>query len=100
MHSFFAGITGALLALPCADEAKPAALQLTFDAVVEMLGDVMAYASCGTIIKSYDNDPNRRVRELLNDSEDLRKKEYEWERIWFNDEPSHLTPDRVHGGIQ
>jgi hypothetical protein len=23
----------------------------------------------------------------------------EWERFWMLDQPSHLTPDRVHGGI-
>ena len=23
----------------------------------------------------------------------------EWERIWFLDQPSHLTPLRTHGGI-
>ena len=36
---------------------------------------------------------------LLNNSEDLRQIDYEWERIWFTDQPSHLTPERVHGGI-
>src|SRR5262249_51666347 len=35
----------------------------------------------------------------LNSSEDLRQIENEWERIWFVDQPSHLTPERVHGGI-
>jgi hypothetical protein len=115
----------------------------------------------------YSDDPNRRVRELLQNSEDLRQIEEEWERIWFSDQepqpsaeeagvlldnlfraiisrvndclgieipftakdptrriqellhtgdssgqiqfegrnwytdtPSHLTPERVHGGIQ
>lgn len=54
----------------------------------------------GCFINIYSSDPNRRVRELLNNSEDLRQIEYEWERIWFTDEPSHMTPERVHGGIQ
>ena len=22
-----------------------------------------------------------------------------WRRFWFNDQPSHLTPERIHGGI-
>ena len=52
------------------------------------------------LINAYSSDPNRRMHELINNSEDLRQIEYEWERIWFNDEPSHLTPERVHGGIQ
>ena len=63
------------------------------------------FAACvlgnaGCFINLYSSDPNRRITELLNVSEDLRTIEYEWERIWFTDQPSHLTPDRVHGGIQ
>jgi hypothetical protein len=23
----------------------------------------------------------------------------EWRRFWMNDQPSHLTPYRVHGGV-
>jgi hypothetical protein len=45
-------------------------------------------------------DPNRRLSELLKQSEDLRKIEYDWERVWFIDQPSHRTPERVHGGIE
>ena len=41
-----------------------------------------------------------RRQPLLFQSEDLRQIELEWERIWFVDQPSHLTPERVHGGIQ
>ena len=54
----------------------------------------------GCFINTYSSNPNRRMMELLNVSEDLRVIELEWERIWFKDQPSHLTPDRVHGGIQ
>jgi hypothetical protein len=50
--------------------------------------------------QKYSSDPNRRLSELLKQSEDLRKIEYEWERIWFTDQPSHMTPERVHGGIE
>jgi hypothetical protein len=60
----------------------------------------MALANAGCLINQYSSDPNQRVKELLNNSEDLRQIQYEWERIWFNDQPSHLTPERVHGGIQ
>lgn len=56
--------------------------------------------NAGCFINIYSSDPNRRIVELLNNSEDLRQIEYEWERIWFTDQPSHLTPERVHGGIQ
>lgn len=51
-------------------------------------------------IHLYSTDPQRRVQELLNNSEDLREIERNWERIWFSDPPSHLTPERIHGGIQ
>ena len=54
----------------------------------------------GCFLNIYSSDPNRRILELLNTSEDLRQIEYEWERIWFTDQPSHLTPERVHGGVQ
>ena len=40
-----------------------------------------------------------QLQEALNNSEDLRQIELEWERIWFTDQPSHMTYDRVHGGI-
>jgi hypothetical protein len=43
--------------------------------------------------------PNRRMQELLNQSEDLKSIEYEWKRFWSNDQPSHLTPERVHGKV-
>jgi hypothetical protein len=41
----------------------------------------------------------RRVHELLVDSENLRQAGDDWERFWLLDQPSHLTPYRVHGGI-
>ncbi|MBV9123032.1 MAG: hypothetical protein JO112_06730 [Planctomycetes bacterium] len=45
-------------------------------------------------------DPNRRMNQLLNQSEDLGLIEDEWDRIWLTDQPSPMTPDRVHGGIE
>jgi len=32
-------------------------------------------------------------------SENLRRLQKTWERIWFDDEPDHMTPERVHGGV-
>lgn len=61
---------------------------------------VMGLSNTGCLINIYSGDPNRRMRELINNSEDLRQIELEWERIWFVDQPSHMTPERVHGGIQ
>jgi hypothetical protein len=66
--------------------------------LVAVAGVVLSNSGC--LLNQYSSNPNRRIRELLNNSEDLRQIEYEWERIWFNDQPSHLTPERVHGGIQ
>jgi hypothetical protein len=60
----------------------------------------LGLANTGCLLNIYSSDPNRRMHELLNNSEDLRQIEYEWERIWFTDQPSHMTPERVHGGIQ
>jgi hypothetical protein len=47
----------------------------------------------------YSADPSRRAAQLLNTSEDMRQALDEWERIWFLDQPSHMTPYRTHGGI-
>src|SRR5262249_2594415 len=52
------------------------------------------------LIKVYSSDPNRRMIELLNTSEDLRQIEHDGEQGWFTDEPTHMTPERVHGGIK
>ncbi len=41
----------------------------------------------------------RRVQELLVDSENMRQAGDDWERFWLLDQPSHLTPYRVHGGM-
>ena len=60
----------------------------------------LALGSSGCFINTFSSNPNKRIRELLNQSEDLRVIEDEWARIWFVDQPSHLSPDRVHGGIQ
>jgi hypothetical protein len=48
--------------------------------------------------RSYD--PNAPLGELKSSVEDIRRIEAEWKRIWFAPENRHLTPERVHGGIQ
>ena len=50
-------------------------------------------------INIYPGDQVDRTHALLVQSENLRYAEQEWQRIWFNDQPSHLTPYRMHGGI-
>ena len=61
---------------------------------------ILVLSNTGCFINIYSSDPNRRMNQLLNQSEDLRQIEDEWDRIWFTDQPSHMTPDRVHGGIE
>src|SRR3954465_7372289 len=61
---------------------------------------VCVLSNAGCFINTYSSDPNRRMVELLNVSEDLRQIELEWERFWFTDQPSHLTPERIPGGIR
>jgi hypothetical protein len=45
-------------------------------------------------------DSNERMKVLLNQSENLRQIEYEMEQFWMVDQPSRLTPERVHGGVE
>jgi hypothetical protein len=52
------------------------------------------------VVNVYSSDPNARITQLLNNSEDLRKIGEEWQRIWFTDHPTHLTPERVDGAAQ
>jgi hypothetical protein len=60
---------------------------------------ILAAANTGCIINQYSADPNIRMEQMLYQSEDLRTITNEWRRFWFNDMPSHLSPQRVHGGI-
>ncbi len=56
-------------------------------------------ASTGCILPMYSANPSRRAEQLVNTSEDLRLMLQEWERFWQIDQPSHMTPYRVHGGV-
>jgi hypothetical protein len=40
----------------------------------------------------YSSDPNIRMQQLLDESEDLRQMNNEWRRFWFNDQPNALVP--------
>ena len=55
--------------------------------------------STGCLIPMYSGDPVRRAEQLIYTSEDLRAITDEWERIWFLDQPSHMTMYRTHGGV-
>ena len=63
-----------------------------------ILGASLA-AGSGCFLPIYSGDPARRTKQLIYTSEDLRNFVEEWERIWFVDQPGHLTPYNTHGGI-
>ncbi len=60
---------------------------------------VFSVANAGCLLNEYDSDPNTRMQTLIFESENLRQIRAEWLRFWQIDQPSHMTYDRVHGGI-
>ncbi len=60
---------------------------------------LLVTTSVGCLTSAYSGDPNRRTNQLIFTSENLRLLLDDWERIWFLDQPSHLSPYRTHGGI-
>lgn len=59
----------------------------------------LSFGNTGCLLNQYGGDPNVRMTQLVNQSEDLRQTGEFWRRFWHNDMPSHLTPERIHGGI-
>jgi hypothetical protein len=59
----------------------------------------LGLAGTGCFLNRYSPDPNVRMEQLLFESEDLRQIHDEVRRFWMNDQPSHMTYQRVHGGI-
>lgn len=55
--------------------------------------------STGCFLPIYSGDPARRAEQLIYTSEDLRTFVETWERLWFLDQPDHMSPRRVHGGV-
>jgi hypothetical protein len=56
--------------------------------------------NAGCLLNAYPADPTLRMQVLLNQSENLRQIQGEWMRFWMVDQPSHLTFDRIDGGMQ
>lgn len=67
--------------------------------IIAAVWGLWACSVCGCFIPIYSGDPARRTQQLIFTSEDLRQILNEWERIWFLDQPDHMTPQRVHGGV-
>ena len=53
----------------------------------------------GCILPIYSGEPARRTEQLIYTSENLRELINTWERFWFVDQPDHMSPTRVHGGV-
>ena len=56
-------------------------------------------AATGCALPIYSALPARRAEQMVYTSENLRLLLQEWERFWFVDQPDHMTPYRVHGGV-
>ena len=60
---------------------------------------VWVIGNSGCILPIYSSDKTRRMKQLLNTSENLRMIPEEWERAWLLDMPAHTVRDRVNGGL-
>jgi hypothetical protein len=67
--------------------------------LVALILSVTVAASVSCSLPIYSGDPKIRTRQLIFTSENFRAMLQEWERIWFLDQPDHMTPNRVHGGV-
>jgi hypothetical protein len=67
--------------------------------ILGLIAFVGLTANSGCLVNQYFSDPNVRMQQLLYQSEDLRQMQDDWRRFWFNDQPSHLSPERIHGGV-
>ena len=47
----------------------------------------------------YSSDPQTRMEILMDQSEDIREIKNQWRTFWMNDQPSHMTYERAHGGV-
>ena len=60
---------------------------------------IVGFSNTGCLLNEYSPDPTIRVSELVNESENLRQMGREWRVFWMIDQPSHLTPEHLDGGI-
>ena len=59
----------------------------------------LTFSNTGCLLNQYSSDPMVRMEQLMIDSENLRHFHDECRRFWMNDQPSHMTPYRTHGGV-
>jgi len=67
--------------------------------ILSALLGVAVAGNVGCFLPIYSGDPLKRTDQLIFTSEDMRNILLEWERFWLLDQPSHMTPYRVHGGV-
>lgn len=67
--------------------------------VIGLVFVAAALANTGCVANQYASNPNVRTEQLVNQSEDFRQIGEFWRRFWFNEMPSHLTTERINGGI-
>ena len=67
--------------------------------VLSVLCGLLLSTSVGCLVPAYSGDRTTRTRQMLFNSENFRQMLEEWDRIWFLNQPDHMTPYRTHGGI-
>ena len=55
--------------------------------------------SIGCIIPAFSGDRARLTQQLIFTSENQRQILHFWELYWHLDQPDHMAPQRVHGGV-
>lgn len=60
---------------------------------------ILLTTSIGCIIPAFSGDRPRRTQQLIFTSENQRQILNFWERFWHLDQPDHMAPQRVHGGV-
>lgn len=59
----------------------------------------LTFVNAGCIVPIYSSQPDRRARQMIYESENLRHIPDIWERIWALEMPDLATPYRTYGGI-
>jgi hypothetical protein len=68
--------------------------------ILFMAASLVILSNVGCLLNAYPSDPVERMKVLMNQSENERIMQGEWERFWMVDQPTHLTPDRTDGGTR
>ena len=66
---------------------------------IALLGLTVAGTAGLRGIEATGAKPLDRTEEMLIANETLRELRDEWRKYWYLDQPSHMTYQRVHGGI-